>query len=111
MGVIQTFKAQRWERAELRPELSVRGHRFQGIRAPGPIVLVVQEGTGWVQRQDGGREVINAKSVVIYKTGDWFEYGTDSGDEFTIETYWAADLSEEEWKAIFTETFGPDFSQ
>jgi hypothetical protein len=108
---MQTFKAQRWERAELWPEPSVRGHRFQGIRAPGPIVLVVQEGSGWVQRQDGGREVLNAKSVVIYKTGDWFEYGTDSGDEFTIETYWAADLSEEEWKAIFTETFGPDFSQ
>jgi len=26
----------------------------------------------------------------------------------TCEGYWAQDLSEEEWKAIFAEAFGPD---
>jgi hypothetical protein len=33
---------------------------------------------------------------------------SDSSEGYRIETYWAQDLSEEEWKAIFAEAFGPD---
>jgi hypothetical protein len=42
-------------------------------------VLVVKEETGWVLRQDGSREDIDAMSVVTWDTGDWVEYGSDGG--------------------------------
>jgi hypothetical protein len=46
--------------------------------------------------------------VVIREPGEWVEYGGDGGEGYKIESYWAQDLSEEEWKAIFAEAFGPD---
>jgi hypothetical protein len=34
------------------------------------------------------------------------EYGGEGGEGYKIESYWAQDLSEEEWKAIFAEASG-----
>jgi hypothetical protein len=62
--------------------------RVPGRRAPGAGVLVVQEGTGWVMEQDGTREAVSAKSVVVWEAGEWVEYGSDDGLE--AEEYWAA---------------------
>src|SRR5258708_15567368 len=66
------------------------GTKYQalGHRAPGVGVLVVEEGTGWVMGQDGMREAIGAKSVVMWDVGDWVEYGSDDG--LKAEEYWAA---------------------
>jgi hypothetical protein len=86
---------------ELHPAQDVLETRTGGFRAPGPIVMVLQEGTGWVLRQDGSRETVEGPSVVIFDTGDWFEYGTNSNSGVKIDSYWETDLSEEEWKAIF----------
>jgi hypothetical protein len=73
--------------------------------------MVIQEGSCWVRRDDGSREDLPAKSVVIWEPGEWVEYGGEGGEGgegYKIESYWAQDLSEEEWKAIFAEAFGPD---
>jgi len=37
--------------------------------------MVVQNGSRWVTCPDGSREDIDAKSVVIWDTGDWVEHG------------------------------------
>jgi hypothetical protein len=65
--------------------------------------MVIQEGSCWVRRDDGAREDLTVKSVVIWEPGEWVEYGGDGGEGHQIESYWAQDLSEEEeeWKAIF----------
>ena len=64
------------------------------------MVLVVCEGTAWVQREDGSREIAGARSVVIYDAGDWAEYGSDgSGEAFVAEPYGAAELSGEQQAA------------
>lgn len=48
--------------------------------------MVIQEGSCWVRRDDGSRENLTAKSVVIWEPGERVEYGgeggfrTDSGD-------------------------------
>ena len=101
MGVMQAFRATRSARTEWWAAPGALGGRAWGFRAPGRIALVVHEGTGWVPRQDGSRETVGAQSVVIFDTGDWFEFGTDGGGEFKADTYWEADLSDEEWKATF----------
>ena len=69
--------------------------------------MVIQEGSCWVRLDDGAREDLTAKSVVIWEPGEWVEYGGDCGGH-QIERYWAQDLSEQEWKAIFAGAFGPD---
>lgn len=97
----------RHEVADCRPTPFV-GDRAYGLRAPGHIVMVVHEGSGWVLRQDGTREDLSAESVVIWNPGDWVEYGSDSGGKFKSESYWAADLSEEEWTDIFAQEFGSE---
>ena len=70
--------------------------------------MVVREGSVWVRLQDGTRENLTATSVVIWDQGDWVEYGSTTGEGCKTERYWTEDLSEEEWKAIFAEAFGPD---
>jgi hypothetical protein len=62
-------------------------YRALGRRALGAGVLIVQEGAGWVTTQDGGRQALAAKSVVIWDTGEWVEYGSDDG--LIVEEYWA----------------------
>lgn len=80
---------------------------MNGRRAPGRVVMVLQEGSCWVRRADASREDLTAKSVVIWEPGEWVEYGGDGNEGYKIEGYWEQDLSEEEWKAIFAEAFGP----
>lgn len=64
---------------------------------PRRIVLVVQQGTGWALREDGGREALDAKRVMLYDTGAWVEYGSDSsGEAFRAEIYGAANFSPEQ---------------
>ena len=104
-----TFKVKYWGTAERRPHPTLAGGQVVGYRAPGPGVLVVQEGTGWVMRQDGSRENIDAKSVVMWDTGDWVEYGSDGA--FKTCDYWAATEPWEEWQARASEIFGSGGSQ
>ena len=104
---MQTFKVKRWEDGEFRLPLADTS-RFHGLRAPGRIIMVVQEGSGWVLRQDGTHADVAAKSVVTWDTGDWVEYGCDGSSEFKFESYWEAYLSEEEWAARMAEVFGPE---
>ena len=94
---MQTFKVNLWERLES-PQQEPGGETIEiGFHAPGRIVLVMQEGTGWALREDGGREVLDAKSVVLYETGEWVEYGSDeSGEAFRAEIYGAANFSPEQ---------------
>jgi hypothetical protein len=104
---MQTFIAKRWDEVEY-PANSWGGTRAHGIRAPGRIVMVVREGSGWVLLQDGTRENLTATSVVTWEPGEWVEYGADAGEGWKTESYWAEDLSDDEWKAVFAEAFGPD---
>jgi hypothetical protein len=108
MRIMQTFKAAHWEHTEFGSVPGGSSSRTWGCRAPGRIVLVVQEGTGWVPGPDGSRETVESQSVAIFDTGDWFQYGSDSGG-FTVDTYWETDLPEEERKAMFAEAFDPEF--
>jgi AraC-like ligand binding domain len=103
---MQTFKAKRVDEVG-EPPGPWRERRAHGLRAPGPIVMVVREGTCWVRRDDGSRVDLDAQSVVVWEPGEWVEYGSDGGG-FEVERYWAEDLSEDEWKAIFAEVFGPE---
>jgi hypothetical protein len=102
---METFNAKRIDGVDCPPGLRHTGWAY-GVRAPGRIVMVVQEGSCWVRREDGSRESLTAKSVVIWEPGDWVEYGhsTDGGK---VERYWSEDFSEQEWAAIMTEAFGP----
>jgi hypothetical protein len=70
--------------------------------------MVVQEGSCWVQRDDGSRENLTAKSVVIWEPGDWVEHGSDPGEGYKTESYWSEDFTDDEWRAIFAEAFGAD---
>jgi len=79
-------------------------YRVLGRQAPGAGVLVVQEGTGWVMGQDGTREAIGAKTVVMWDAGDWVEYGSDDG--LKTEEYWEAQEPEEVTQARLAAVFG-----
>jgi len=57
---------------------------------------------------NGTRENLIAKSVVIWESGDWVEYGFNTGEGYKAESYWQDDLSDEEWKATLADVFGPD---
>ena len=97
---MQTFKVRHWECLESPPQEPSGGVIEPGFQAPGRMVLVVREGTGWVQRDEGTRETVSAKSVVLYDIGDWIEYGSDgSGDAFRSELYGAAEFSGEQQAA------------
>jgi hypothetical protein len=104
---MQTFTAKRMDEVNSPPNPWGES-RVHGLRAPGRIVMVVREGAGWVLLQDGTREDVTATSVVIWEPGEWVEYGSNAGEGWKSESYWAEDLSEEEWKAVFAEVSGPD---
>jgi hypothetical protein len=104
---MQTFEVQRVEREDYPPIPGGKGQKH-GIRAPGRIVMVLQEGSCWVQLQNGARENLTAKSVVIWEQGDWVEYGFGIGEGYKTESYWQGDFSDKEWKSIFADVFGPD---
>jgi hypothetical protein len=94
---MQTFKVRHWECLESAPQEPFEGVVEPGFHAHSRMVLVVREGTAWVQREDSTRETVGAKSVVTYDVGDWVEYGSDgSGDAFQAELFVAAEFSEEQ---------------
>lgn len=104
---MQTFKVRLWERLESPPQEPFGGVVEAGFQAAGRMVLVVREGTAWVQRHDSTRETVGAKSVVIYDAGDWVEYGSDgSGGAFQAELYGAAEFSTEQQAARLARFFG-----
>ncbi|HSR85271.1 MAG TPA: hypothetical protein VLM11_13935 [Streptosporangiaceae bacterium] len=97
----------RWfEVRESRSSASTPGGKFRvlGRQAPGAGVLVVQEGTGWVTGQDGTREAVSAKSVVVWDAGDWVEYGSD--DALKAEEYWAVQEPDESAETRLVAAFG-----
>ena len=97
---MQTFKVRHWECLESPPQESFWGVAEPGFQAPGRMVLVVREGTAWVQRDDSTRETVGAKSVVMFDDGEWVEYGSDgSGEAFQAELYGAAEFSGEQQAA------------
>jgi hypothetical protein len=100
---MDTFKARFWEGLGYQSQ-EPSGVAVEGFQAPGRMILVVREGTPWVQREDGTRETIEAKSVVIYDAGDWVEYG--SGTTFKAELYGAAGFSEEQQTARLNRFLG-----
>jgi hypothetical protein len=104
---MQTFDAKRVENEDYPPTPGSKGQKH-GIRAPGRIVMALREGSCWVQLQDGARENLGAKSVVIWEPGDWVEYGFNTGEGFKAQSYWEEDLSDEQWQAVFADAFGPD---
>jgi hypothetical protein len=96
----------RFEVREYRTSGSTPGtkHQVLGRRAPGAGVLVVREGTGWVMGQDGSREAISAKSVVMWDTGEWVEYGSEDG--LRAEEFWAVQEPEGAAEARLSAAFG-----
>ena len=104
---MQTFKATRAEREDAPPTPHLGRWRTHGRRTPGRVVMVIQEGSCWVRRDDGSREDLTAKSVVIWEPDEWVEYGGESTEGYKIESYWAQDLSDDQWKAIFAKAERP----
>jgi|SRR5579859_8093147 len=96
----------RFDVREHRTNAASPGGRYQvlGYRAIGAGVLVVQEGTGWVMGQDGTREAIAARSVVLWDAGEWVEYGSEDGLE--SEEYWEAREPEGAAEARLAAFFG-----
>ena len=80
--------------------------RIHGYRALGSGVLVVEEGSGWVTLQDGSRQDLSAKSVILWETGDWVEYGSNGPSGFQAREYWAAVERAEDSQARLDEIFG-----
>jgi hypothetical protein len=104
---MQTFKVRHWECLESPPQEPFGGAVEPGFQAPGRMVLVVREGTAWVQREDSSRETVGAKSVVMYDAGDWIEYGSDgSGGAFQAELYGAAEFSGDQQAARLARFLG-----
>lgn len=104
---MQTFDVRHWECLESPPQEPFGGVIEPGFQAPGRMILVVREGTAWVQREDSTRETISAKGVVMYDAGDWIEYGSDgSGDAFCAELYGAAEFSAEQQAARLARFLG-----
>ena len=96
----------RFEVRECRTYGGTPGTKFgvPGRRALGAGVLIVREGIGWVMGHDGAREVIGAKSVVLWDAGEWVEYGSDDG--LTAEEYWAVREPEGAAEARLAAVFG-----
>jgi len=102
---MRTFKVKAHGHGEVKAHPAMTAFQIAGYRAPGPGVMVVQEGAGWVRRPDGSREDISATSVVMWDTGDWVEYGSDGA--LKTRDYWAATVPEERWPTRAAEDFGP----
>jgi hypothetical protein len=79
-----------------------------GCARPGASSWWSRKGSCWVRLQDSTRKNLTAKSVVIWEPGEWVEHGSITGEGYKTESYWTEDLSEEEWQAVFAETFRPD---
>jgi hypothetical protein len=101
--VMETFRVRLEESPSSPPQEPFGGVTEVGFRAPGRTILIWQEGSGWVASQDGTREAVEAKTVVIYESGEWIEYASDGkGDSFRAELYGAAAFSDEQQAARVT---------
>ncbi len=103
---MDTFIVTRREEVTYAP-LPASQRRGQGCPAPGHVVMVLREGSGWVAGKDGVTRAIAAPAVVAWHPGDWIEYGSDGSSEFNAEILWAADLPEHERDAILADIFRP----
>lgn len=85
---MHTFTATKTEGIEYSPMpyAQANGH---GLRAPGPVVMVLHTGSGWVKDGEGMLERVTAPSVTAWDEGDWVEYGSDGSSIFTAALYWA----------------------
>ena len=50
-----------------------------GFTAGSHIVLVVEQGDGWVKRSEDDIEAFEAPHVLVWQPGDWVEYGSLRG--------------------------------
>ena len=50
-----------------------------GFTASSHIVLVVEQGDGWVKRSEDDIEAFVAPHVLVWQPGDWVEYGSLRG--------------------------------
>lgn len=87
------------------PPLPLTQERGHGYPAPGHVVMILREGSGWVVGEDGSPSVIAAPTVVTWHPGDWIEYGSDGSGEFKAEFFWAADLPEQDRHAVLADIF------
>jgi hypothetical protein len=101
MDAFQVVRRESVEYSSLRPG-QAGGH---GFRAPGRMVMVLRDGSGWVMSQDGAPEPVVAVTVVAWDAGDWVAYGSDGSSEFKADLYWATDMPENQRAAGLSETF------
>lgn len=85
---MHTFRATKTERIDYSPMPSAQacGH---GLRASGPVVMVLGAGSGWVKDAEGTVARVTAPCVTSWEEGDWVEYGSDGSGTFTADLYWA----------------------
>ena len=85
---MHTFAATKTEGIEYSPMpcAQPQGH---GLRAPGPVVMVLHAGSGWVKDGEGTVEQVAAPCVTAWDEGDWVEYGSDGSSTFAAALYWA----------------------
>ena len=85
---------------------SQNDYQVVGHRAHGPGVLVLEEGSGWLIAENGSRQEISAKTVVMWDAGDWVEFGTNNSSLFKFRDYWETVESDQDWQARANEAFG-----
>jgi hypothetical protein len=56
------------------------------FEAAGTLVMVVEDGTGWIADTHGHRVAVTAPHVAIWAPGDLVEYGTH--DQWRTRDYW-----------------------
>ncbi len=101
---MDTFTVTRREEVTY-PSLPFSQERGHGYPAPGHVIMILREGSGWITGEAGGTTAIAAPAVVAWHPGDWIEYGSDGSSEFNAEILWAADLSEYERDAVLAAIF------
>jgi hypothetical protein len=102
---MEAFRAVRCESVEYSP-LKLGRAGGHGFRAPGHMIMVVRDGSGWVMNQDGVPEPVDAVTVVAWDAGDWVAYGSDGSGEFKADLYWATDMTEDQRGGDLSGVFG-----
>jgi hypothetical protein len=103
---MRIFHVKAYEDTGMDPHPDSIGSQVIGFRAPGPGVLVLEEGACWVTLPDGSRENLSAKSVVQWETNDWVEYGSCGPAPFRTRNYWAVAAPSEDSERRLGEIFG-----
>jgi hypothetical protein len=103
---MDTFTVARREEVTY-PSLPFHQERGHGYPAPGRVIMILREGSGWIADKDGVTTAIGAPAVVAWHPGDWIEYGSDGSRDFNAEILWAADLPEQQRDTILKDIFRP----